>query len=253
VYIGKTVNSLYDRIVNGHLAALAINKVHYALYSALRKHNIDNFVVTCLISNMPKEVLNNLEIEFIRIFDSFKNGYNMTMGGEGLFGYTFKPEVRKRISEKKKGIPINDRNRQGISKKVQQIDKNTSEVIATFDSITSAYKQTGIANIGMCCHGQLKNAGGFVWKFIHSTDQIKSLWTSSRKTRYDMQDVIMRMNKKVYQYTLLDKQFIAEYSSVKEAIKKTGVKNISYVCRGERNHAGGFYWSYTPLHVLPTT
>lgn len=49
--------------------------------------------------------------------------------------------------------------------------------------------------------------------------------------------------KPVYQVSL-DGFFIAEYSSGNEAQRITGFKHIHDVCRGERNHAGGYRWYY---------
>ncbi|WP_411268462.1 NUMOD4 domain-containing protein [Macrococcus capreoli] len=40
------------------------------------------------------------------------------------------------------------------------------------------------------------------------------------------------------------KQVIAEYSSISDAQKDTGVRHISSVCRGCRKSAGGFLWRY---------
>jgi hypothetical protein len=59
---------------------------------------------------------------------------------------------------------------------------------------------------------------------------------------------------KVYQYTL-DGAFLAEYPSIKEAHRKTGVlaENIQAVCKNKRNaSAGGFIWSYTqnPIDIF---
>lgn len=50
----------------------------------------------------------------------------------------------------------------------------------------------------------------------------------------------------VDQYTM-NKIFIRRFSSMKEAEKVTGVanQNISKVCRGERNFAGGYFWKYS--------
>ena len=40
----------------------------------------------------------------------------------------------------------------------------------------------------------------------------------------------------------LDGEFIAEYPSVKEAERITGITNISNCCRGYYQSAGGFKW-----------
>ena len=54
--------------------------------------------------------------------------------------------------------------------------------------------------------------------------------------------------KVVYQYSKLG-IFIVEHAGLMEAQRKTGINNsnISMVCRGKRNHAGGFIWRFTNL------
>ena len=48
--------------------------------------------------------------------------------------------------------------------------------------------------------------------------------------------------------------FIAEYGSAKDAERKTGFLqgNISTVCRGERNHTGGYKWRYKNDNSRPS-
>lgn len=52
-------------------------------------------------------------------------------------------------------------------------------------------------------------------------------------------------HKPVLQYDL-DGNFIRKYYGIMEAQRETGVqfKNISKVCHGERNSAGGYFWKY---------
>ena len=57
-------------------------------------------------------------------------------------------------------------NNSGGKKSVYQYSKDGA-FIAKYDSITSAYKLTGvtISNIRSCCIGKTKSAGGFIWKY----------------------------------------------------------------------------------------
>ena len=54
-----------------------------------------------------------------------------------------------------------------LRKTVYQIDVNTKELIATFESMTDASEYTGIKreSISMACNGKQKTAGGYIWKF----------------------------------------------------------------------------------------
>ena len=63
----------------------------------------------------------------------------------------------------------NKRIAEARSKQVQQLDKSTGELLATFPSIIEAERQTGIAqqSICACCHGKRKRktAGGYRWSY----------------------------------------------------------------------------------------
>lgn len=62
-------------------------KKHFKLYRAMNKHGYDNFKFEVLYQSWDlKYCLHKMEPYFIEIFDSFKNGYNMTLGGEGTLG-----------------------------------------------------------------------------------------------------------------------------------------------------------------------
>ena len=49
---------------------------------------------------------------------------------------------------------------------VLQIDRDSDETIAVFDSLTHAQSVTGInrTSISQCLHGKLPQAGGYKWK-----------------------------------------------------------------------------------------
>jgi hypothetical protein len=55
------------------------------LYESLQKYNLDNFEIEILMDNIPEFFLNDMEIEYIKYYDSFfgENGLNGTLGGDG--------------------------------------------------------------------------------------------------------------------------------------------------------------------------
>lgn len=79
VYIGQTRYTIEHRW-NQHLRALRKkNPVH--LYSAMLKYGKENFTIE-KVEEVPNEKLDEREIFWIAEYDSFKNGYNMTQGGQ---------------------------------------------------------------------------------------------------------------------------------------------------------------------------
>lgn len=78
-------------------------------YRAIRKYGSENFVVEEVIhiEALTKEVLRKkldfLERHFIKRYNTKRNGYNSTDGGDGVLGLKFSEESRKKMSKSHKG------------------------------------------------------------------------------------------------------------------------------------------------------
>ena len=48
--------------------------------------------------------MNDKEIEYIKQFDSYNNGYNETVGGRGISGWKADDDFKKRISKIVSGV-----------------------------------------------------------------------------------------------------------------------------------------------------
>lgn len=87
VYIGKTlcdVRTRWDRHISD---AFRVNpdgeyKYNFKFYRAIRKYGVDKFKVYDL-GEFSEDKLNDLEKIAIAKFDSYSNGYNSTLGGDG--------------------------------------------------------------------------------------------------------------------------------------------------------------------------
>ena len=55
---------------------------HRPLYAAMRKYGIENFELL-VVEECPDTIVDEREIFWIEFYQSFKNGYNATKGGEG--------------------------------------------------------------------------------------------------------------------------------------------------------------------------
>ena len=75
IYVGQSTNSLKERIKGGYGNSL--------FQRALNKYGKDLFQWEILWEGVCSKVfLNELEKYYIYFWDSYKTGYNMTMGGE---------------------------------------------------------------------------------------------------------------------------------------------------------------------------
>ncbi|MBB5180321.1 group I intron endonuclease [Planomicrobium koreense] len=104
-YVGETVNLNRRRI--GHFSELRRN-IHRNdhLQKSFNKYGEESFVFTVIEQNdnFTQEELYNLEAHYVKIYDSFFNGYNLTLGGTGTKGRIFSEEERKIRSVRMTGI-----------------------------------------------------------------------------------------------------------------------------------------------------
>ena len=111
-YIGQSLD--IRKRFNKHMLRTRGNW-NYPLYNALNKYGLENFeysIIEIVDSiNKSKEdvtkLLNELEIKYIQQYNSFNNGYNLTMGGDSISGYKFSEESKKNRSKITKEI-MND-------------------------------------------------------------------------------------------------------------------------------------------------
>lgn len=116
-YIGKTINSITKRF-RQHLSDSKRSRCNKRpLCSAINKYGADNFVVEKLIECNPDE-LSSYEIMFIEKYDTYHNGYNATLGGDGKILFDYK----KIIDLYKSGMTIKD---------VARLSKCCTETVAT--------------------------------------------------------------------------------------------------------------------------
>lgn len=101
-YIGQALN-IFHRCNNNHVYGATTKATsHYHIYQAFNKYGQDNFKVE-VIELCPPEKLNEREVYWIKYYDTFKNGYNMTPGGT-FFSPTIhspKTEEKRRLTREK--------------------------------------------------------------------------------------------------------------------------------------------------------
>lgn len=231
-----------------HRTALNHNYHHNIhLQRAYNKYQKDAFEWVILEECSP-EKLNEREIFWIAEKDSFRNGYNRTLGGDGGHG-TIKPN--------RKPVVLLD----------------TGEI---FESILAGAKHIGVPRTRLkgcikdkkSCHGYwelLPENYSEEWrvsKLMERKQQVKENRRNARKNRkkkppyvnpngYHKWSEEAKLNNKgkngkpVVQLTLSG-EFIAEYPSSVMAGEALGInhRKIRMVCNGERNKCGGFRWKW---------
>lgn len=98
VYIGKTSRELKQRLWAHYKSVRSGSETNF--HNALRKYPKDSFQWEVIATTDNNDELNQLEVQFIKEYDSFKSGYNMTEGGDGGFTYKKGTEMYDRIKHK---------------------------------------------------------------------------------------------------------------------------------------------------------
>jgi len=97
LYIGCTINTLKHRFEEHCYRCLKTN-INTKLCNSIRKYGVEKFTIE-LIDECSLEKIYEREVELIKEYNSFENGLNSTLGGEGCLGYKHSPEIRVKISE----------------------------------------------------------------------------------------------------------------------------------------------------------
>lgn len=243
-YIGQTSRTIEDRIQE-HFKAVDNKELREKrpLYRAIHKYGKENFSITQL-EKCENELLNEREIYWIEFFDTYRNGYNATIGGDSVILFTKKEEekiVDFYLEDQTASITkiANDYNvsittihnilakHNILIKKKPLYDYYViSEKYKEFQNLvdTAAFFQCSIEIVRRAC----KKYGV----------KVLDANTASRDKRC----------KTVYQIDLNSGEIINSFPSLKEAGKFLGnpnySMNIGAVCRGKQTTAYGYRWTY---------
>jgi len=103
VYVGVTTKPVVQRW-KCHVSSAKTNNL--ALGAAIRKYGEESFELSSLEECKTKNQMLEKEKFWIGELNSYANtghGYNMTLGGDGLFGYRHTEEAKSAMSEKRRG------------------------------------------------------------------------------------------------------------------------------------------------------
>lgn len=96
VYIGITCQKLSKRWHRHTYDALNRPKLKYKFGHAIKKYGTECWDKEILLHISGLECANIMEIRLIEYYDSFKTGYNSTLGGDGTTGVQCSVETRKK-------------------------------------------------------------------------------------------------------------------------------------------------------------
>ena len=82
VYVGKTMHSIEKRFKEHCKDSKKERNEKRPLYNAMNKYGIKHFKIS-LLEECDSENAEEREIYWIEYYNSYKNGYNATKGGDG--------------------------------------------------------------------------------------------------------------------------------------------------------------------------
>lgn len=224
-YIGKT-NDLVRRWKEhcyGHGGTAILNR-------AINKYGLEHFVFD-IVAQIPFEsieemndVLKQLEIYYISLYDTYNNGYNATVGGDGISYYHHSEETKRKISESQIGKVLNEEHK----------------------------AKCRVANLGN--HHTEEAKEKIRQALLNRNPEIyERIAAKNRGVKRD-HEMIMRgaakRRKPVLQYDM-EGNFIQELESLSQAGYGT-TANIAACCKGRIVSAYGYVWRYKETDFYPS-
>ena len=193
-YIGQTTNELYRRRM--WFGTGRYTGGRSKIDRARKKYGPESFKYEIILRNVYSSIeaatadLNKWETYYIGYYDSYKHGYNSTLGGDGSRGYIQSKEATHKISLRLKG----KKKPNGFVDKVSKVQRGkpksvehrkrlseskrnsghkiiqyslSMEYIRTWNNIDEVAKTLGVSreSIAGCCRGKSKTAHKFIWRY----------------------------------------------------------------------------------------
>lgn len=223
-YIGKT-NDLVRRWKEhcyGCGGTAILNK-------AFKKYGLENFVFE-IVAQIPfqstkelNDVLNQLEVYYIELYNTFKDGYNATIGGEGTSYYHHSSETKRKISQSQIGKKLTEEHKEKC--RIANLGRHHTE------SAKAAIKKA------------LLNRDSSIYE--KAADKMRGV---KRDHEMIMRGAVKR-RKPVLQYDLQG-NFVKEWEGVC-CIKGFKSTNIGACCKGKLLSSQGYIWKYKESNDFP--
>lgn len=257
VYIGQTIKG-FNKRKRTHVYELLNNRHNNKkLQNAWNKYGSKNFEFS-IIEFCEESALDEKERYYIQKYNSFRFGYNMTIGGKQVMqNRSHSLETRKKFSEIRKSLWIDNEYKERMMNRPVYYGSESSRATRVicindqriFDSMMEAgeYYGIGMKKVSSCCTGHCEYTG------LEETG-IKLQFAYYEEGKEYTLKLIKHCNERKRVKCLTTGEV---FNSVAEASKKTGAPagSIGHVCKGRRKHAGKLpdgtklKWTYHEEHL----
>ena len=266
IYIGITIRCIEIR-KKEHIYCSRKKNPKYLVHKAIKKYGEESFVMITLETTNNEDELKMLEKKYIKEYNSyFENeiGYNMSLGGEGNFGYKFTDEIKIKMSQIKKEMYKNNpilieewkqkikkywtnENKQKMSDLKKEQHKNNPQIVEKWRKSRGEWSDEQIIE-----HSLIVKEN-----FEKNPERAKQI-SERMKIFGNTLEGKIRGEPKPFDVHSLNGVYIGTYNYVPFAVndilnekkllnditETTLGKNIRRVLSGERNHTKGFMFKY---------
>lgn len=210
-------------------------------YRAIRKYGWDSFVYEILWEKESEDIetlrtlLNKQEIFYISVLDTFKNGYNSTVGGTSVIinsvvGHKLSKEHLFKL-------------KQSVSKAIWQFDLD-GNFIKEYQSAAEAARvlnKNCSSTIIACCRGKAFSSNGFQWKYA---GEYPGKFVAPKKKHKGVSGKNNSRSKKVLQFDL-NSNLIKEWDCLMDISREFNY-NSGTICNAikKKQKYKNFYWKY---------
>lgn len=171
VYVGKTINSIEDRLQRHFNDALSL-RLDTHLARAIRKYGKDKFIIESIDTAYTTIDLNKKEIYWIKYYNSYNNGYNETQGGDGGNTYSKKtPEEMQIISEKIRASKLGEKNPNARPVKIKNVETGEEKHFGSAAEVRDYFSHSNHNFVTRRCNHTCTCLWQGIWAMAYEEDE----------------------------------------------------------------------------------
>lgn len=211
------------------------------LYQAMQKYGIENFKFY-ILEECNSQLLDEREKFWIDYYDTFKHGYNMTLGGQGIEGYHLQRNI----------APSNLKQLNGADSvvKIAKLDKEFN-ILEVYPSVQECARKNNIeaTNISKTATAKHKTCHGYIFMYY---EDIKNMNNAEIKEYRNRQRETLQYSnsystsKRIIYLIDENDNVLQTFPSISNAAKllKLDASSITKVCKGRLKQIKGYRFRY---------